>query len=146
MEQNYQKMVDELGRTMNRVFQLYAKWARKQGVGYHTLAVLYTAYQTGGCTQKYISEDWILSKQTVNTVCRELHAQGYVILEPGQQDRREKLVRLTEAGKQYAVPLIEALEKTEHRVMEQMGEEARAWLTKSCRMFCQLLEAEVENE
>ena len=61
--------------------------------------VLYSLKTGADLTQRQITEEIGLVKATVNTVIRDLKKRGFVILDPGRHDRREKLVRLTEQGK-----------------------------------------------
>ena len=73
-----------------RIDQLYSHWARAQGINHHLLAIFSTLDVHGCCTQKQISEIWMLPKQTVSNLCRQLHDQGLIIIEPSDNDRREK--------------------------------------------------------
>ncbi len=79
---------------------LYTRWAARCGIGYPELMVLYSLKTETGLTQRQITEEIGLVKATVNTVIRNLKKRGFVILDPCRHDRREKLVLLTEQGKQ----------------------------------------------
>ncbi|MEI3306811.1 MAG: helix-turn-helix domain-containing protein [Dysosmobacter sp.] len=60
-------------------------------MSFHTALTLYALDQDGGCTQKQIAENWMIPKQTVNTVVKDLERRGYVSLRAGR-DQKEKLV------------------------------------------------------
>lgn len=44
---------------------LYGEWAKQHGVSYNMLMILCTL-DAGPCTQKQVSESWMIPKQTVN--------------------------------------------------------------------------------
>ena len=75
--------------------ELYAAVSKRHGLSYHTAMTLYALDQDEGCTQKEIAKTWLIPKQTVNTVVKELERQGYVFFQTG---KKEKQVRFTEAA------------------------------------------------
>ena len=67
-----------------RQTELYCEWAKRCGMSYNTMMTLYALHLEPGITQKAITQGWLLPKQTVNTVVKELQRQGYVRLEAGK--------------------------------------------------------------
>ncbi|MBO5073654.1 MAG: MarR family transcriptional regulator [Eubacterium sp.] len=59
-----------------------------------------SAIHEGGndCTQRKISQRWMIPKQTINMILKEFERKGLVELLPMQEDKRNKLIRLTPAG------------------------------------------------
>lgn len=94
---------------INKINKLYYNWAKIKRTSYNTLNILYIVYKEGTCTQKHICEQWQLPKQTVNTYCRMLREKSVLIFEVDKSDRREKLMRFSEKGLAFAVPIIEEL-------------------------------------
>lgn len=86
---------------------LYEEYARKNGLTYMSLYILETIYSEADCTQKLISQITLYPKQTVNMVIRSFMEKGWVTLEQSENDRRNKLVRLTEAGAAFARQVVE---------------------------------------
>ena len=69
----------EIINTCNcRITELYGEWAKQHGMSYHAMITLYALNQDRKCTQKQIAEEWLIPKQTVNTVVKELERQGFL--------------------------------------------------------------------
>lgn len=77
---------------------LYVKWSASQGISYTELSVLYALASKGSTTQKTICEFYGLPKQTINNCIRSFEKEKYIKLEANEQDKREKIVTLTDAG------------------------------------------------
>ena len=90
---------------------LYSLWSASKDVNYYLLFVLYTLDDQKSITQKKICTCTGLTKQTVNNVIRLLKKDGYVMLSPGINDRREKQVSLTEKGIAYSQELLTPLKE-----------------------------------
>ena len=100
---------------------LYEVWAAWKNVNSNLLFVLYELDHGDFITQKMIADYTGIPKQTVNTVVRGLIADEYVTLTAGKNDRREKLVVLTEKGKKHAAETLAPLYALEERVFSVMG-------------------------
>ena len=76
----------EIINTCNcRITELYGEWAKQHGMSYHAMITLYALNQDRKCTQKQIAEEWLIPKQTVNTVVKELER---LLGEVRKQERR----------------------------------------------------------
>ena len=105
---------------------------RAAGSDYNLFAVLYTLATEGSRTQKHIGEEWSLSKQTVSGVCKTLAGQGLIEWQEGEQDRRERLLSLTEKGKAHAAPLTESAQEFSDKVFATFGDK------RTTRLFADL--------
>ena len=124
---------------------LYTRWAAHCGIGYAELMVLYSLKTGTDLTQKQITEEVGLVKATVNTVIRDLKNRSLVILEPGRHDKREKLVFLTEKGKQYADGIINPLLAAEERISRKIGAERMKQTIETMELFNLLFEKELKE-
>ena len=102
---------------------LYMQWCSGRDVNSYRQLVLYALDSHEPTTQKRIADYTGLSKQTVATVMRSLKAEGFVTLSPGSGDRREKIIRLTDKGTQYAENVLHDIYTLEKRVFAIMGQE-----------------------
>ena len=135
----------EIVNTCNcRITELYGEWAKQHGTSYHAMMTLYALNQNRKCTQKQIAEEWLLPKQTVNTVVKELERRGHVRFAPGR-DQKEKLVCFTAQGAAYAAEMLEDLYRMEDRVMERMGPVLCRELVGSNLAFAEALASEVRG-
>lgn len=88
--------------------ELYAAAAKRRGLSFHTLITLYALDQDEGSTQSQLAKTWMIPKQTLNTVIKELERQGYVSLRTGK-DQKEKLVFFTPEGRDFAADSLREL-------------------------------------
>lgn len=100
---------------------MYEEWSKEQGLSYNGVLVLYSFYEEETCTQKMISEKWCIPKQIVNTILKDFQKKGYVEMFSMPEDKRNKLIRLTETGEKFTNEIIEKLQKKEFYVIEKMG-------------------------
>ena len=63
-------------------------------------------FHKGGMTQKEICQRTFQSKQTVNLIVKNLLAESYVTVAEVPEDKRNKIVRMTEAGRAYCEPVV----------------------------------------
>lgn len=126
----------------------YEEWSKAQGLSSNGVLVLYS-FCSGEeyCTQKSISSKWCIPKQTVNTILKEFQKKGYVEMASMEEDKRSKLLRLTDAGKAYAETIIGRLRKKEVCVMEKMGLENMLALNNGIESFTKLFrEGDINDE
>lgn len=101
--------------------------------------------------------EWFYSKQTINSAIKTLTARGFATLEFAEGSRKNKVVRLTDEGKQfaehYALPAVKAeqrafgaLEPWEQReILRLIGKFSRV-LGDECEAFKQQMAAEKQSE
>ena len=101
---------------------MYEDWAKERGLSANSVLVLYSLYESKeNCTQKSISQKWSIPKQTINTILKEFSANDYIKLSTAKDDKRNKLITLTQEGRAYASKIIEALHERELFAMNRMG-------------------------
>lgn len=136
--------MNDMNRKINAVWTrsnaLYAKAAALLGVGYPEMMVLYALETMGELTQKEIVERFGMQKQTVNSVVRALTKRGMLQLVAGRADKREKLLVLTDSGRDYAHTIISPLRRIEDKLYETIGEEKLQAMYETLDLFNLLLE------
>lgn len=95
--------------------EIYHMCAKKAGLTDTKFWVLYALCETGGeLCQNSFCETWCYSKQTVNTAVALLEKEGIVSLTFAEGSRKQKDIRLTDAGEafcnQHIRPILEAEE------------------------------------
>lgn len=118
---------------------VYAEWAKAHGISVSCLLVL-TAIDEGGddCTQKKISQRWLIPKQTVNMVLKNFENRKFVELLPMRGDKRNKRIQFTEAGREYADTILNELRKVELSAIHKMGIERMHRLSEDGALFIKL--------
>ena len=115
---NYQEAIRKLTLTMNRIDGLYYQAARKLGVKDNTLAIFYALDDGQSHSQKQLCEEWLIPKTTINTIVKELAAEGYLTLHI-EKHTREKTICLTPEGREYAAGLLKPLYQMEDEAIRQ---------------------------
>ena len=81
---------------------VYEEWAKAHGLSVNSLLVLCAVHDgREGCTQKKISQRWLIPKQTVNMVFKDFERRGLVWLSPMPEDkriRRQHYFRIAQSG------------------------------------------------
>lgn len=73
-----------------------------------------------GCLQSEICERLSATKQTVSAIIKKFWKMGYLSLTESETDRRNKIVRFTEAGRAYAEKIIPPAAKAEVDAMAEL--------------------------
>lgn len=86
----------------------------------------------------------LLPKQTIHTVVQELEQAGY-LEKVSVSGRKEKPLRLTEAGERYTADKLGGLYRAEERAAAAMGAEQFAAMVEMTRKFTDSFEKEIRN-
>lgn len=118
---------------------VYEEWAKAHGLSVNTLLVLSAIHEGGeDCTQRKISQRWMIPKQTVHMVLKGLEEKGLVELLSMETDKRNKRIQFTPEGSEYADTVISKLRETELFVIEEMGIERMKQLNDTMALFVEL--------
>jgi len=129
----YYKYYFEFGDT-------YHVWAKNHGIQDTVLFVLHEINENSPyCTQNEICGKLFLPKQTVSLILSGLEKKGYVLRELNPQDRRNKIVRFTEQGEEYAKGILDELKVAEIRALGNMSQEERKSMFASFSLLSDLL-------
>ncbi len=137
------------GRQRERIFRLvqavnqmdgaYYLWAKRMGAKENTVALVYALSDGKPHSQTQISQEWMIPKTTVNTIVKEMAAQGYLTLSLIPHTR-EKAVALTEEGSRFARQLLGEIRAAEEKALEktlsQYGEEFIEALEYFAKQLC----------
>lgn len=142
---NWDKSIKAITSAVDRTDYLYEKWAKKQGVNNYVSRIMYMLYLSGVNRQKERVENYGMPKQTVNTVITELQKKGYIILIPDENDKRSKIIKLTQEGINYANKIVTPLLDCEIRVLKKMGTQRVEMLIDTMNQYADLLETEMKT-
>ena len=99
METKIREFANEMCSVWCRADALYGRWAVQKHINYFVLLVLWVLQiNSGGMTQKKISQYYGWPTQTTNSAIRTLKQEGMILLLPETADKREKKVILSEKG------------------------------------------------
>lgn len=127
-------------------FALYDEYAKSNGILMKTFLVLNALfYAKDGLTQREICERTFQSKQTVSLIIKNLSDDGYVTLSENADDKRNKTVRMTDAGRSYAERPVRHITQAEDMAMSMFTPEEQKTLIDLSRRFTLNLEALVKD-
>lgn len=145
MEHTYLKLLGDINRAVIKFRGVYSAWSKQHGISYHEMLVLYTIRDQGFCTQKGICDCYLLPRQTINNVMTDLRNRELLEIIPEHCHGREKAFTLTEAGRAYAAPLLESLDRIETQAVETFGSEKLRNMAQAVALYGDLLEQAVNE-
>lgn len=126
---------------------IYLDWAKKHDISYNALLILYSLWNGKYyCTQKVICGQWMLPKQTVNTILKNFEKRELVYFGSTPYDHRKRGIRLTNAGIEYAKGIIPKLMELETQVMEKLGSDRADALIENTSLFIRYFREGMKNE
>ncbi len=127
-------------------FALYDEYAKRHGMLMKTLLVVNVLfYSEEGMTQTEICRRTFQSKQTVNLIIKNLLAENYVTVAEVPENKRNKIVRRTEAGRGYCEKVVRHITWAEDTAMSMFTPEEQQTLIDLSRTFTKNL-AKLVNE
>ena len=148
----------DFDRLLNGLDHIYSEFSRACGLSDCAYWMLVDTSTAGGSIAvSRLTSEWFYSKQTINSAIKTLTARGFATLEFAEGSRKNKVVRLTEAGmrfaEQYALPAQEAeqqafevLEPWEQREIMRLIEKFSHALGDECDVFKQHIAVENQGE
>lgn len=128
-------------------FALYDEYAKRNGMLMKTLLVVNILfYAKEGLTQKDICSRTFQSKQTVNLIIQNLLKEAYVTVEERKENKREKLVKMTDAGRAYCERVVRHITWAEDTAMSMFTPEEQKQLIDLSRTFTENLTKLVNQE
>ena len=128
-------------------FALYDEYAKRHGMMMKTLLVVNVLfYAKDGMTQKDICQRTFQSKQTVNLIIKNLLAENYVTVTEVPENKRSKIVQMTDAGRAYCEKVVRHITWAEDTAMSMFTPEEQKQLIDLSRTFTNNLTRLVNQE
>ena len=122
VNQEINTLVNAYCRLRDRQYAVYSRCAKRHGLTANELFVLDILwFAPEGCTQTEICERLSANKQTIAAVIDRFRKKGFLWYEEVAEDRRNKRIRFTEAGRQYAGAIIPPAADAENLAMAELG-------------------------
>lgn len=144
----------DFDRMLNGLDHIYSEFSRACGLSDCAYWMLVDTSAAGGSVAvSRLTSEWFYSKQTINSAIKTLTARGFATLEFAEGSRKNKVVSLTEEGRQfadrYALPAqgaeqraFDALEPWEQREIMRLIDKFSQVLGDECETFKQQVAAE----
>lgn len=126
---------------------LYDEYAKRHGMLMKTLLVVNVLfYARDGMTQTEICKRTFQSKQTVNLIIKNLLSDRYVTVAEAPGNKRNKIVRMTEAGKAYCEKVVRHITWAEDTAMSMFSAEEQKQFIDLSRTFTKNLKVLINQE
>ena len=142
---DYAELIKKVNIYSCKINLLYGEWAKRKGLSLYSMMVLEAVAQSQPCTQKQISEEWLLPKQTVNAVIKEMQAKNVVRLSPGR-NQKEKLVSFTDTGMHTYLEMMASTNQLENRIVEEIGENECLAVLHAIQSYADIFEKELQRD
>ena len=115
-------------------FALYDEYAKRHGMLMKTLLVVNALfYAKDGMTQTEVCKRTFQSKQTVNLIIKNLLSNGYVTVTEVPENKRNKVVQMTPAGRDYCEKVVRHITWAEDTAMSMFTPEEQEQLINLSR-------------
>lgn len=139
---NYRDTMARLNAALSKIDLAYETIAKKHGLTYNALMMIYLMDTTENITQKHICDELHLPKSTVHSILLDFIKRDYVTLTEGN-NKKEKFITVTKKGKQYFRNVLGETEDIEKNVLDAIGDEACTFLTDTAEIVGNLLTKEI---
>lgn len=124
----------------------YGTFAKKIGVDTSELYVVDALWdEPEGLSQRSICEACDMGKQTVSAICKRLAARDVVVANASQADKRERIMALTDEGReQWRLP-IERMRELEMKAAAAISPEEAVLFVKVIKQYAKTFQEGVQQ-
>ena len=127
-------------------YAAYELHARKHNLTSKELFVLDIIwFAEDGCLQSEICERLSATKQTVSAIIKKFWKLGYISLTEAENDRRNKIVRFTDAGREYTKNIIPSAASAEIDAMAELDEKDIVEMIRITTLFSNCMKKKFEE-
>lgn len=136
-----------LGRHISSMDKAIDTLIEKFNLNYTEYFTLYILAQNDNnkYTQKFIANECEIPKQSVFNACRELSRKGLITLCESENDKREKIIKLTETGRKKAFFLLHETNKISSQAFQKFGKDKTDKLFELLQELSELYTEEVKK-
>lgn len=124
----------------------YSAFAKNMGVDTSELYVVDALWdEPEGLSQRAICEVCDMGKQTISAICKRLAARDVVVARASQADKRERIMTLTDEGReQWHLP-VERMRELEVKAAAAISPEEAELFVKVVRLYAKTFQEEVQR-
>ena len=145
MDKAYTHSMIDINMSVNQIKGGLVQMAKKYGINYHEMVLMYHLYSNGDCTQKQICDCYLLPKQTVNNIVTAMKEAGNIEWYFTATNKKEKVLKITEKGLAYISNLVLSMDNTEKTIASVMGDEKMATLVELLTEYNNIIKSAVAD-
>ncbi len=137
------KTYNQICKEMDIVYHNYAKSCGLSDMAYW---ILYSIAESDTYfTQRDFCKDWFFTPQTVNSALKDLERKGIIFLEAVSGNKKNKLIKPTEEGKNFMEQYITPVIQTESESFETMSKDECELMLSATRKYISALKEKIRN-
>ncbi len=138
--------VNQYCKLRDAQFAAYELHARKHNLTAKELFVLDLIwFAEDGCLQSEICERLSATKQTISAIIKKFWKLGYLSLTEAENDRRNKIVRFTDTGREYTKNIIPSAASAEIDAMAELEDKDIVELVRITALFSDFMKKKFEE-
>ena len=124
----------------------YSTFAKNMGVDTSELYVVDALWdEPEGLSQRAICEVCDMGKQTISAICKRLAARDVVVARASQADKRERIMTLTDEGREQWHLHVERMRELEVKAAAAISPEEAELFVKVVRLYAKTFQEEVQR-
>lgn len=146
MDQTITAQMAAFNQMHKEIDLVYHQYARKIGLSDTALWLLICiAEHEDAVTQRDLCAEWFFAPQTLNSALHNLQKHGLLVLESTPDNRKNKRIRLSDAGICFVQRSILPLMQAESAAFSALQAQDRAFLLSSTQKHIDLLKAQISH-
>ncbi len=148
MIQIVRNKIDRIYEAVRKINQAYEIWAAAHGLTLYEMQIYYVMSEKGDAviTQKALCMELDAPKTSINSIIKKQLQTGYIEMNVNPQNKREKVLSLTESGQKFAKELIEPLFQYEEEAASMIDELEMEAAIKAQNRFADILLGKVGDK
>lgn len=144
MNRNKINQIYEAVRKINHTYEI---WSAAHGLTLYEMQIYYVMLEkeTEQITQKELCKKLDAPKTSISSMIKRQLKTGYIEMNTNPENKREKIISLTESGKMFAKELIQPLFQYEEETASMINEKELDTAIKIQNQFADLLLRKVEQ-
>lgn len=144
--ENIQKQLELINQQIKELASIYKLSLVKFNISENEFWIWYALIiMNEKCTQQDIVNNWFISKQTVNTIIKNLVKNNYITLKTMPNNHNKKIICLTKKGRDYGEKIVLPMSSMELKAFGKLTLEDRKKLIEIMSKYIQILRDEAQN-
>jgi len=144
--ENIQKQLELINQQIKELASIYKLSLVKFNISENEFWIWYALIiMNEECTQQDIVNNWFISKQTVNTIIKNLVKNNYITLKTMPNNHNKKIICLTKKGRDYGEKIVLPMSSMELKAFGKLTLEDRKKLIEIMSKYIQILKDEAQN-
>lgn len=140
--------IDRIYESVRKINHVYEIWASAHGLTLYELQIYYELVKNGdeAITQKDLCMKLDAPKTSINSIIKKQMQTGFIEMNINPQNKREKVISLTESGRKFAKELAEPLFRYEKEAADMIDDKEMEAAVEVHERFANFLLEKIESK